>query len=528
MCLSKWKLPVMALRYTSINNEARIGRVTISEIRVFKEPNLGNANFWRRYIVGMIILVPLILFAPLGYWNRSPWVEQASSAQVSDTRLLYFPTILGRYPIITTFGVTTHPLTSSAGLDQIAQAGSTWTRNNGLLWPDVEPVEGDLQWENAAFLDQQLVDASAAGLEVILIVSGTPEWAQAEETLGYSCGPIHSSKLEDFASFMSQVVSRYSKPPYNVSYYEIWNEPDVEPAEVPSPDSGYGCWGVQDDEYYGGGYYGEMLKVVYPAVKAASSSAKVLVGGLLLICDPRIPGACTSSHPRFLEGILHRNGNNDGGNYFDGVSFHAYDYYYHQINQYGNPYWDTAWNTSGPGVTAKANFIQETLAAYNITGKFLMNTEGAILCDGCENDAEFETTKVNFLVQFYTAAIAEGLRANLWYSALGWRNSGLLDKNLNPRPAYHAYKFAREILSDASGVEPIGEMNIINGTGVVGYKFQRSNSRVWVLWSLDGKDHTITLIPGTPIAIYDPLGYPQRPSQEITIGPEPRYVVWGL
>ena len=198
-------------------------------------------SFWGRFIVSTILFVPIILIASFGDWNRSPWISQANSAPVSETHALYLKKILGQYPIKTAFGIMIDPLVGSTGLDPIAQAGSTWTRHSGLLWSDAEPVEGSLQWENAATLDQQLVDTSAAGLEVILIVRGMPEWAQAEGTLGYSCGPISPSKLGHFASFMFQVVSRYSQPPYNVSYYENWNEPDIEISVVPSPDSAYGC-----------------------------------------------------------------------------------------------------------------------------------------------------------------------------------------------------------------------------------------------------------------------------------------------
>ena len=198
-------------------------------------------SFRGRFIVSTILFVPIILIASFGYWNRSPWISQVNSAPVSETHSLYLPEILGQYPIKTAFGIMIDPPTSSAGLDQIALSGSTWTRLSGLLWSGIEPVEGSLQWGNAASLEQQLVDASAAGLEVILIVRGTPEWAQAEGTLGYSCGPISPSKLGHFASFMFQVVSRYSQPPYNVSYYENWNEPDIEISVVPSPDSAYGC-----------------------------------------------------------------------------------------------------------------------------------------------------------------------------------------------------------------------------------------------------------------------------------------------
>jgi hypothetical protein len=482
---------------------------------------------WQPEILGRIIAIAIILLAVPGNFDPFLKFNPSFSVSASTTSTLYLPTILGHYPLKTAFGITTDPLTNRAGLAKISQAGSTWTRNSGLLWSDVEPVEGQLNWGNVAFLDQQLVNAAAAGLEVILIIRGTPDWAQADETIGYSCGPIRPSKLTNFASFMFEVVARYSQHPYHVSYYEIWNEPDVEISVLPSPDSGYGCWGDPHDEFYGGGYYGEMLKFIYPAAKAANPNANVIVGGLLLMCNPDLPGACNSSHPRFLEGILHRNGNNDGGNYFDGISFHAYDYYFNQINRFGNPNWGAAWNDGGPGVTAKARFIKQTLAAFNVGEKFLMNTEGAILCGICDDDPDFETTKVNFLVQFYSAAIAEGLHANLWYSVLGWQDSGLLYRNLNPKPAYYAYRFAREILGAPSSAYPLGESDIINPTGVMGYKFQRWNHQVWVLWSLDGEYHQITLVPGTPAAIYDPFGGMQTSAQEITIGLEPRYLVWG-
>ena len=45
---------------------------------------------------------------------------------------------------------------------------------------------------------------------------------------------------------------------------------------------GYGCWGVRTDPYYGGRAYGDMLKVVYPAIKASNPAVQVLHGSLLL------------------------------------------------------------------------------------------------------------------------------------------------------------------------------------------------------------------------------------------------------
>ena len=51
-------------------------------------------------------------------------------------------------------------------------------------------------------------------------------------------------------------------------HWELGNEPDVDPDLVP-PDSIFGCWGeISDREYYGGKEYGNMLKLVYPAINS--------------------------------------------------------------------------------------------------------------------------------------------------------------------------------------------------------------------------------------------------------------------
>jgi len=64
-----------------------------------------------------------------------------------------------------------------------------------------------------------------------------------------------------------------------------------------------------------------------------------------------------------------------------------------------------------------------------------MNIETALFCDNCNNDPTFEDTKANYFVQSYVLAIAEGLRANLWDSVHGLRNSGLVNPDLSPRQA---------------------------------------------------------------------------------------------
>ena len=112
----------------------------------------------------------------------------------------------------------------------------------------------------------------------------------------------------------------------------------------------------------------------------------------------------------------------------------------------------------------------------------------------------------------------QGLRANVWYSVLGWENSGLLNPDLSPRPAYTAFQFAQSELRDATWVRDVTEY-----PGVKGYEFQRGDRRIWVVWSLDGSTHSVTL-PGVPLAIYHFDGSPIPAVGSLTVESEPIYL----
>lgn len=122
--------------------------------------------------------------------------------------------------------------------------------------------------------------------------------------------------------------------------------------------------------------------------------------------------------------------------------------------------------------------------------------------------------------------MAEGLRVNIWYNVFGWRNSGLLYGNRLPKPAHTSFRFARNELRDATFLGEINTTDIDNILGVKGYKFDRGNRHIWVLWSLDGAQHPISLLPGTPMAVWDVFGNPETPNKTMTIGLMPLYLEW--
>ena len=453
----------------------------------------------------------------------------ARAGELADSTV-YLPLVMRDFPPPPpSFGIDFGAIIPENGLNEMVQAGDYWVRRDGVDWASVEPNKGDRNWEVLASLETELLNAQQNGLEPILIVSGTPPWAQ--EYAGIACGPIKPEELGAFADFMHDLVARYSIPPYNVHYWEIWNEPDVSAQGMLRdgyPDSRFGCWGDWSDAYFGGGAYGDMLVQVSPKIKSADPNAKVLIGGLLLDCDPvNPPSGKSCGQSRFLKGILLA----AGGAYFDGISFHAYDFYTGSLGRFSNPNWNSSWDTTGPVVSAKVQYIQSLLDEFGVEDKFLMNTETAIICGGfldppgtppcnSEIDSQFELTKAYYVTEVFTIGRAIGLRASVWYNVFGWRNSGLLYKDLSPRNAYAAYSVAQAAIDGAEFQREIDQF-----AGAAVYEFDRGNKLIWVLWSEDGQDHPISLT-SLPNSAYDSLGNSITPGLSISVGPKPIFLEW--
>ena len=407
------------------------------------------------------------------------------------------PTLWRSMPLM---GAEPHHPESDSVLSLLSDSGAQIVRYNGVVWYTVEPQEGEYNWAALRKLDIALQELAARDIDVILIVRGTPGWAQ--KVYGSACGPIAQEKFASFANFVTELVKRYSAPPYNVKYWEFGNEPDVAP-ELVSAASVFGCWGDSQDVFYGGGYYAEMLKTVYPAVKAADPEAQVLIGGLLLDCDPEFPPDGKTCHPaRFFEGILA----NDGANYFDIVSFHGYPHY-----GLGSLFldWDyPSWNVRGGVIVGKINYLRHVMRQYGVD-KPIFLTESSLICSE-RNIAEcrppddlFFDKQADYLVRLFVRNWALDVAGTIWYQFedKGWRYCGMVgaDPN-NPNPAYVAFDFMNEKLA---GMGYTGEVPLPDG--VAGYIFEGNDRQTWVLWSQDESPQTIEL-PSGIFAAYNKLG----------------------
>ncbi len=439
--------------------------------------------------------------------------ESRTKLSVASSPITVTPEFPLPPPVI---GSQMHQIDQAHGLDWATEAGVHWMRFDVFHWDRIEPASTDPPVYNWQVVDEtSLRNAAEAGMQVIAAVKFTPEWAQ--KVSGSFCGPIKQDALDEYAQFLNALVMRYRQPPYNIRYWELGNEPDVDPRLV-EPRSVLGCWGDENAPYYGGRYYAEMLKVAYPAIKAADPKAQVLVGGLLLDCDPTHPPQGKDCIPaKFLEGILH----NGGGSYFDIVSFHGYALYDSALP------WDEhfpSWEARGGVVLGKINFLREVMSAYGVD-KPLMHTEGSLLCHPnhplCKPPlAAFYEMQADYVVWLFVRNWAQGLLGTIWYQfeGPGWRHGGMLDGGQDPKPAFHALNFLSEELAGASFSRTVSRYPELRA-----YEFSTPEKRIWVLWAPDMQPHRIGLPAGVH-GVYDKLGRDITPAGNTISIQDPIYV----
>jgi hypothetical protein len=401
--------------------------------------------------------------------------------------------------------------------------GMRWVRLHRVSWRAVQPNEGDpYDWSVLSILEAELVAARKAGLTPMVIVHHSPRWATVNQPFETDCGAIRSDKLQAFAAFMSALVTRYSQPQFNVHYWELGNEPDVDPRLVP-PDYVFGCWGNIDDPYYGGRQYGEMLKVVSPAIKAADPYAKVINGGLLL--DRPTSTAGQGSPHRFLEGILLAG----GGPHLDIVAYHAYPSYTGDTGDVDLS--SHLWASWGGWTVGKAKFLRQVMASFGVSKPLLLN-ETALGCNpdwyGCNPPPPaFFQAQADYLVRTFSRARSADVSGFVWYTLneQGWRSTGLLDATGVPRPAYWAYQQLTSQLNRS-----LYEGSVAYGSDVEAYSFVRARDRVHVAWSLDYNADIISVPQSAFLAAYDRDGtaltpVTAYPYYQFSVGFSPIYLI---
>lgn len=150
---------------------------------------------------------------------------------------------------------------------------------SSLFWHEVEPVEGGRDWSRT---DSVVEELRAAGIEPLLVVLGSPSWANGvpESTPKHYLhvpprGPALDAWLERYSDFLAAAVERYKGV---VRRWEIWNEPNLGLFWRPRPDVAA---------------YREAYEKLRATILRVDPEAEVAVGGLAALTiapDPNIPG----------------------------------------------------------------------------------------------------------------------------------------------------------------------------------------------------------------------------------------------
>ena len=217
-------------------------------------------------------------------------------------------------PVLVTFGppqvvTTTRPILGvhtrltdeveewkiQRSLRMVREMGASWIVEF-FPWAYYQAADGSVAWEHP---DQVVGHAAANGLTVVARLGYTPDWARPADTpMTY----LDATAYDDFATFAAAFAARYRG---RVQYLIVGNEPNL------SFEWGYRA--TQPNDYV------ELLRAVYPAVKAANPDMIVLAGALAPNLEP-------DGSPWAINDLTYLRGMYAAGaaDFFDGLAAHAY------------------------------------------------------------------------------------------------------------------------------------------------------------------------------------------------------------
>lgn len=228
----------------------------------------------------LCLILPLLLPAPILITTGPPQTVQTSHP------------ILG---VHTRLSDEVEEWKIQRSLQLVREMGASWIVEF-FPWAYYHGEDGRFAWGHP---DMVINHASNQGLKVVARLGLTPGWARPPDTpLNY----LDAGSYDDFAVYAAAFAARYQG---KVGYLIIGNEPNL------SYEWGYRPATAVD--------YVELLKVVYPAVKAANPNVQVLAGALAPTLEP-------AGSPWGLNDLIYLQEMYDAGaaDYFDGLAVHAY------------------------------------------------------------------------------------------------------------------------------------------------------------------------------------------------------------
>ena len=189
------------------------------------------------------IVIPVLLLACVA---MSAVPQHASAAEKAIWGPLSLPAGGSAFPVYRDLGVDTFQY-------QLDWSNTAPVRPGNPL----NPSDPGYQWP--AEVDRAVAEAAASGIQVALLVTRSPAWANGGRS------PIHAPNPADFAAFLSATSRRYP----TVRRWMIWGEPNRDDRFQPNGEGSPAAARA----------YAPILDAAYVALKSVSA-ANIVIGGM--------------------------------------------------------------------------------------------------------------------------------------------------------------------------------------------------------------------------------------------------------
>jgi hypothetical protein len=183
-------------------------------------------------------------------------------------------------------------------LEMVREMGAPWIVEY-FPWAYGEPRQGQFDWAHS---DMVIDHATRQGLTVVARLGYVPEWARPRETTPLY---LEDDAFDDFGRFAAAFAERYQG---RVSHIIIGNEPNLALE-----------WGYQPPDAE---RYTELLRTVYPMVKAVAPEVEVLAGAL---APTNAPEGSTDAINDLV--FLQQMYDAGAADFFDTLAIHAYGWH---------------------------------------------------------------------------------------------------------------------------------------------------------------------------------------------------------